>query len=69
MFFYLLAVQGVLKRWKRNPSASKTEIGVWRHWREASEENRLPLSAAEVEGMKQLLEKHGPISYRELFTK
>lgn len=69
MFFYLLAVQGVLKQWKRNPSASKMEIGIWRHWHDPIAENRLPLSAAEVERMKQFLEQHGPISYRELFAK
>jgi hypothetical protein len=67
MLFYLMAVHAILKRWKRNPSASKMEIGVWSHWYEETEENRLPLSAAEVEQMKQILERHGPISYRELF--
>jgi hypothetical protein len=69
MLFYLMAIQSVLKRWKRNPSASKMEIGVWRRWRHATEENRLPLSSVEVEGMKRLLRDHGPISYRELFGK
>ena len=68
MFIYLLALQSVLKRSKRNPSASKMEIGVWRHWHEATEENRLPLSPPEVEEMKQFLRKYGPISYRELFA-
>jgi hypothetical protein len=67
MLFYLMAVHSVLKRWKRNPSASKMKIGVWCYWHEATEENRLPLSTSEVERMKQFLEKHGPISYRELF--
>ena len=69
MLFYLMAVDAVLKRWKWNPSASKMEIGVWRHWQQATEENRLPLSAAEVKQMKRLLKAHGPISYRELFGK
>lgn len=68
MVFYLMAVHAILKRWKRNPSASKMEIGVWRHWQHATEENRLPLSAAEVERMKRLLKEHGPISYGKLFA-
>jgi hypothetical protein len=67
MVYYLMAVDAILKRWKQNPSASKMEIGVWRHWQRATDENRLPLATAEVEEMKQLLEEHGPISYRELF--
>jgi hypothetical protein len=68
MFFYLLAVHSSLKRWARNPFASKMEIGVWHHWREATEENRLPLSSAEVERMKQFLRKYGPTSYSEIFA-
>lgn len=68
MFVYLMVVHSVLKRWKRNPSAAQVEIGVWRHWREATAENHLPLSAIEVDQMKQFLAKRGPISYRELFA-
>jgi len=67
MLYYLMAVDFILKRWKRNPSASKMDIGVWSHWRKDTEENRLPLSPTEVEDVKKFLKEYGPISYKRLF--
>jgi hypothetical protein len=67
VLFYLLAVHTVLKRWQRNLSASKMEIGVWHHWHEVTEGNRLPLSPLEVAEMKRFLRTHGPVTYRALF--
>lgn len=67
MLFYLMAINFVLKKWKQNPSASKMEIGVWSHWKAATEENRLPLSPTEVEKMKRVLKEYGPATYHELF--
>ena len=67
MFIELMATQSVLEKWERNPHASKIEIGVWSHWREPTEENRLPLSRADVLRMKRFLKKHAPTNYRMLF--
>ncbi len=67
MFIELMATHIVLEKWKRNPRASKMEIGVWSHWREPTEENHLPLSRADVLRMKRFLKKHAPTYYRRLF--
>jgi hypothetical protein len=67
MLLELMATHSVLEKWKRCPPASKLEIGVWSHWRESTEENRLPLSHAEVFRMKRFLKKHAPTNYRMLF--
>jgi hypothetical protein len=67
MFIELMATHSVLEKWKWNPLASKLEIGIWSHWREPTEENRLPPSHTEVLRMKRFLKKHAPTNYRMLF--
>lgn len=67
MLFYLMAVHFILKKWKQNPSASKMQIGIFRHWNVATEENQLPLSPTEVEKMKRVLKEYGPVTYQKLF--
>jgi hypothetical protein len=67
MFSELLATYSVLKKWRRDSSISKAEIGVWSHWLDGRDENQLPLAPDEVARLKTLLGRHAPTSYRELF--
>jgi hypothetical protein len=67
MFAELMATHFVLQKWKQNPLATKQEIGVWLHWCEPTEQNRKPLSAAEVTRMKRFLKRNAPSSYAVLF--
>ena len=67
MFAKLLATHLVLGKWKRNPTATKREIGVWAHWQEDWEENDCPLSQGEVQTMKTFLRRHAPTSYFAIF--
>jgi len=68
MFAEILAADLVLKAWKRNPAATKREIGLWAHWKEQREENDSPLSQEEVQKMKALLRDHAPSSFANLFA-
>jgi hypothetical protein len=68
MFAEILAAHSVLKAWKKNPAATKREIGVWSHWkRECDEENERPLLEAEVEEMKKFLRRNAPTGYFTIF--
>ena len=67
MFAEILATDLVLKAWKRNPSATKREIGVWAHWKQDDEENERPLSEAEVQEMKKFLRRNAPTGYFTIF--
>jgi len=60
MFCELLGTYCVLRSWKENPSASKKDIGVWRHWREDIPENHVPLSPIDIEKMKAFVLRHNP---------
>jgi hypothetical protein len=67
MFAEILATDLVLKAWKRNPAATKREIGVWSHWKQDDEENDQPLSEAEVQEMKKFLRRNAPTGYFTIF--
>ena len=67
MFATLLATDCVLRTWKKNPKATKKEIGVWYHWQFDTPENNLPLSEEEVERMKKNLREYVPSAYCKIF--
>jgi hypothetical protein len=67
MFAEIWGLHAILRRWKENPSASKRRIGVRYDWMQDTEQNRQPLSAAEVARMKRFLKQWSPATYRDLF--
>lgn len=62
-----MATYFVLRQWKKNPGATKKEIGVYYHWKLDKQENNLPLSQEEVQRMKEFLRKYCPSPYYEIF--
>ena len=67
MFAEVLFNYCALRQWKKNPAASKREIGLLYSWNQDRPENRLPLSRAEVTRIKKFLRRHAPSSYSKLF--
>ena len=67
MFAELLATYCVLQRWKRNPFATKRQIGLWSSWMTDEPINHRPLSRQEVLRQKAFLRKHAPTSHYKLF--
>ena len=63
----LQAVHLVLKKWKRNPAASRRQIGIRWDWMQEREENNHSLPEVEVKRMKEFLRKTAPTSYFEIF--
>lgn len=57
----------VLRAWKKNPKATKQEIGVFHQWQEDEKANKKPLAKSEVERFKRFLQQHAPTSYYDLF--
>jgi hypothetical protein len=56
------------KEWNQNPAATKSQIGIWHHWRQEAEGIDLPLTGVEVGRMKAFLRRNAPTSYFELFA-
>ncbi len=69
MFIEVRATYLVLKRWNQNPATNKRQIGIWRHWKEETEDNDRPLTEVEVERMKAFLRQNAPTSYFEIFAR
>jgi len=69
MFVELMAITSVLSQWKKNPSITKREIGVWHHWEGEDPEYDKPLTENEVERMKKFLRDHSPTTYYKMFPK
>ena len=67
MFAEIVGAHYVLKAWKRNPTATKREIGVWQHWKLDDEENERPLSESEIQDLKKFLRRNAPTGYFEIF--
>ena len=55
MFAEIVAADLILKAWKKNPTATKRQIGVWQHWKVDDEENERPLSESEIQDLKKFL--------------
>jgi hypothetical protein len=68
MMIELQATYFVLKKWNQNPAATKRQIGIWQHWKEATEDNDRPLTKVEVERMKTFLRQNAPTSYFSIFA-
>jgi len=68
MMIELQATSLVLKRWRENPARTKRQIGIWRHWKAAAENNGHPLSGVEVNQMKTFLRRNAPTSYFKIFA-
>jgi hypothetical protein len=64
----VLAKYFVLKTWKQNSAATKRQIGIFRHWKQETEDNDRPLSEVEVNRMKFFLRQNAPTSYFEIFA-
>jgi len=69
MFIELQAAYFILRTWKQDPAATRRQIGVWSHWKRATEDNDRSLSEVEVERMKAFLRRDAPTSYSEIFAK
>lgn len=69
MMIALQATYFVLKRWNRNPAATKRQIGIWHQWKQEIEGNDRPLTKVEVERMKAFLRRNAPTSYLSIFLK
>ena len=67
MFIEVQAAYFVLKRWNQKSAVTKRQIGIWRHWKEETEDNDRPLTEVEVERMKAFLRQNAPTSYFEIF--
>jgi hypothetical protein len=67
MFIELQCAYFILKKWKRNRTTTKKQIGLRLDWMHEIDANQLPLSDAEVATMKDFLRRKAPTSYFHLF--
>jgi hypothetical protein len=68
MMIALQATYFVLKRWNRNPAATKRQIGIWHQWKQEIEDNDRPLTGVEIARMKAFLRHNAPTSYFGIFA-
>jgi hypothetical protein len=67
MFFKLFSIYNRVQKWKKNPNATKREIGVVSAWMTADPANDLAVPADEIGRMKNFLRRHAPTSFASLF--
>ena len=67
MLCELIAISYVLRKWNKNPFATKRQIGGWSNWMTDDQKNDETLSDKEVSRMKDFLLKNNPSALKSIF--